>query len=75
MCFYHFEAGMIGLACLLLSVRLAHASLQHKLNARSLAKEMEKDIMEGKLEMEKVGDPITEYKPVSQLCIQQYVYL
>ncbi|KAJ8303487.1 hypothetical protein KUTeg_019883 [Tegillarca granosa] len=38
---FAFVAGIIGITCLLLSVRLAHASLQHKLKARKHHKSQE----------------------------------
>jgi len=35
---YYVLAGAVGIVCLLLSVRLAHASLQHKLKSRKQVK-------------------------------------
>ena len=35
--FIFISAGVAGVVCLLLSIRLAHASLEHKLKARRLS--------------------------------------
>ncbi|XP_061188634.1 uncharacterized protein LOC133196791 [Saccostrea echinata] len=63
-------SGIIGILCLLLSVRLAHASLQNKLLARSAAKKNEMaeetTVPEGKIktDLEKQEDIVSEYKPI-----------
>ena len=71
-----FVAGMVGIICLLLSVRLAHASLQHKLNSRSPSKQkVSANISEyesdNKLDAEeKLTETDSEIKPVGRKRMQ-----
>ena len=63
--FFSFSAGVLGVVCLLLSVRLAHASLEHKLKARRLAEEKRIE-MQGNVSMVGVSFVrfrISIYKP------------
>lgn len=64
-------SGILGILCLLLSIRLAHASLQHKLNARSTSNEKEeagiKELQdEAKTDPEKPADSADDVKPISR---------
>nr|XP_022286511.1 uncharacterized protein LOC111099500 [Crassostrea virginica] len=65
-------SGMLGIICLLLSVRLAHASLQHKLNSRSPSQQkvsanISENESDNKLDAEeKLTETDTEIKPIKR---------
>ena len=67
----YISAGYTGLVCLLLSVRLAHASLQHKLKVRNTTMKTESDKTDVETDRKNANASTTELLTTDTCTVQQ----